>query len=83
MRASRLLLLSLLFAVHPAAFAQDGPDPDEGETPAESADEMPPAEDDEEVLDTDDEAYIDIDEEDFVPTEEIPADQSIPFPTDI
>ena len=31
----------------------------------------------------DDEFYQDIDDEDFRPSEDIPADQSIPFPSDI
>jgi hypothetical protein len=34
-------------------------------------------------LDLDEESYLDAEEEDFVPTEDIPADQAIPFPTDI
>ena len=80
MRLTRLLLLGLLFAGHPAAFAQDELETDESEPVSE---EPPVAQDDEEVFDADDEAYIDIDEEDFIPTEEIPTDQSIPFPTDI
>ena len=82
MRLTRLLLLSLLLAVYPAAFAQDDAEPDESEPEAEA---FPVEQDDEddEVFDTDDEAYIDIDEEDFIPTEEIVTDQSIPFPTDI
>jgi hypothetical protein len=29
------------------------------------------------------ESYADAEEEDFVPTEDIPTDQAIPFPTDI
>ncbi len=82
MRAMRLLLVSLLLAVHPAAIGQDASEPDENETAAEEQPSEQDA-DDEEVFDTDDEAYIDIDEEDFIPTEEIPTDQSIPFPTDI
>ena len=83
MRVTKILLFCLLFAVHPAAFAQDEPEPEESDTPAETAEEEPPVEEEDEVFDTDDEAYIDIDEEDFIPTEEIPTDQSIPFPSDI
>ena len=79
MRLKKLLLLSLFLAVHPAAIAQDEPEPEESEPVTETA----PDEEDDEVFDTDDEAYIDIDEEDFIPTEEIGTDQSIPFPTDI
>ena len=40
--------------------------------------------DDEEVEDADlDEQTYEEDDDDFVPTEEIPADEPIPFPTDI
>ena len=34
-------------------------------------------------VDVDDGSYLDEEEDDFKPSEEIPADQSIPFPTDI
>ena len=53
----------------------------------EDADEEDAAESD---IDLDDPAFADLDEQsyeepddDFIPTEEIPADQAIPFPTDI
>ena len=36
-----------------------------------------------EEIDVDDGSYLDAEEEDFRPSEEVPADQSIPFPTDI
>ncbi len=80
MRANTLLLLSLMLVLQPVAFAQDDADPDDSES---QPTEQPADEAEEEVLETDDESYIDIDEEDFIPTEEIPTDQSIPFPTDI
>ncbi len=55
--------------------AEDSADDEEDSTP---------------VVDLDDPAYADLDEQtydqdddDFVPTEEIPADEAIPFPTDI
>ncbi len=38
---------------------------------------------DAEDVDVDDGSYLDQEEDDFRPSEEIPADQSIPFPTDI
>lgn len=79
-RFSRLLLL-LLFGLAAAlpGWAQD------------SAPENPPAdeaaaaeeESDEEEVDVDDGSYIDAEEEDFRPSEVVPADQSIDFPTDI
>ncbi len=61
------------------AAVADGDEPD-----AETDDE------DEPDIDLDDPAFADLDEQnyeepedDFIPTEEIPADQAIPFPTDI
>ncbi len=36
-----------------------------------------------EEIDVDDGSYLDAEEKDFRPSEEIPADESIPFPTDI
>jgi len=55
----------------------DAPIAEEG-TPAESAEpEQEPAP----VVD--DTYYQDVDDKDFRPSEEIPADQSIPFPSDI
>jgi hypothetical protein len=60
------------------AWAQESEgDPDAGAA-EEMQEEDPAAEDD-----VDDESYVDTEEEDFRPSEEIPADQSIPFPTDI
>ena len=82
MCAMRLLLLSLLLALHPEVYSQDDPEPEETE-PAVEDRSVEQDDEDDEVFDTDDEAYIDIDEDDFIPTEEIPTDQSIPFPTDI
>jgi len=47
-----------------------------------------PAADDEvedeiDVSELEEESYADAEEEDFVPSEDIPTDQAIPFPTDI
>ena len=36
-----------------------------------------------EEIDVDDGSYLDAEEKDFRPSEEVPADESIPFPTDI
>lgn len=81
----RILLITLLvFLLATVGLAQDADDAAadaaETETAAEDASE---AEDDEPPVTTDNESYLDIDEEDFRPSEEIPADQSITFPTDI
>ena len=77
-----LLTLLLLFA-GAFAWAQDSAPEDEAESPQsrEAAEEA--ADDEEDDLDLDEESYRDAEEEDFVPTEDIPADQAIPFPTDI
>ena len=75
--------LLITFFLSQIAWAQ------ETEPDATDADEEPVAEsttDAEEEIDVSDiesESYADAEEEDFVPTEDIPADQSIPFPTDI
>ncbi len=76
------LIISMLFAL--VALAQD-------EAPADSTtstevDEATTAEqtDAGEVEDADlDEQTYEQDEDDFIPTEEIPADEPIPFPTNI
>lgn len=76
-----LLGAAWLVLVQPVAYAQD-------ESVAEGESEASETPDDEvdaenEVQETDDDSYRDIDDEDFRPSEEIPADQSIAFPTDI
>lgn len=77
-----LLLLTACLALGAVAWSQDD---ETAEETAAAADETATADagDEEEAPATDDESYIDIEEEDFRPTEEIDADQSIPFPTDI
>ncbi len=80
----RYLLSILLLAAGAVAWAQDSaPDEDEAESrPSQEASESA-ADDQDDDLDLDEESYRDAEEEDFVPTEDIPADQAIPFPTDI
>ena len=56
----------------PEVTAQDELDPEAAEEEAA-----------EEEIVVDDEFYQDVDDKDFRPSEDIPADQSIPFPTDI
>lgn len=79
-----LLTISLIVLPGMIAWPQDADPGDEtevAETSTEaSADDEAPEEDD---SDLDEQSYADTEEEDFVPTEDIPADQSIPFPTDI
>jgi hypothetical protein len=77
-----VLTLSLLIA-GAAAWAQDSA-PEDDVAAQESRETGEPAPDEQEGdVDLDEESYLDAEEEDFVPTEDIPADQSIPFPTDI
>jgi hypothetical protein len=86
-RSLLLMLFSALLAI--SAWAQDAEEPatDANEaTIAENAEPAPdaaaePAAETEAVLD--DEYYQDVDDKDFRPSEDIPADQSIPFPSDI
>lgn len=54
--------------------AAEGSAPAE-ESPEPASEEPPPV--------VDEGSYIDAEDDDFRPSEEIPADQSIPFPTDI
>ena len=79
----RLLSLLSLALLLSAAVAQ--------ESDTETGDDEQAVEqtDDEEAAEEIDESGLDVqgfeeeDEDDFVPTEDIPTDQSIPFPTDI
>ena len=79
-------LLTTLLIVLPGmiAWSQDAEPADEAEvaeTVAEAPVDQEELEDDD--SDLDEGSYADAEEEDFVPTEDIPTDQSIPFPTDI
>ena len=68
----------------PEATEQDQLDPQSEEEKAEVAEEEEEEEEaEEEEIIVDDEFYQDVDDQDFRPSEEIPADQSIAFPTDI
>ena len=79
----RYLLSILLLAAGAVAWAQDSaPDDEAADRPSQEASESAADEQDDDS-DLDEENYRDAEEEDFVPTEDIPADQAIPFPTDI
>ena len=95
-RKSVYLLLISLFAMTAVAQEEAEPASAEDAEPAPNVsleaplDEAPTAsEEDEEAPDEElDDSDLDLqtyeeDEDDFVPTEEIPADQAIPFPADI
>ena len=95
---THLLLIWLAMAL-PALGQEASPEADPaapagseaGADAAVAEDAEPEAEEDEEPeIDLDDPAFAGLDEQnyeepedDFIPTEEIPADQAIPFPTDI
>ena len=94
MRTTILIFLLLALGAGLPSRAQESPaDEGEPETAAAAQDEATASEDDEaeeSEIDLDDPALADLDiqtyeedDDDFVPTEEIPADEAIPFPTDI
>ena len=74
-----VMILLLAYAQQPALAQGDTP----AEDVSESAQEADDANAEPQRVETDDDSYRDIDDEDFTPSEEIPADQSITFPTDI
>jgi len=79
-----MILLISMFAV--VAWSQEDLDAEADETVQpeaedEAEDEAEAEEQDENVVD--DEYYQDVDDKDFRPSEDVPADQSIAFPTDI
>ncbi|MCH7820737.1 MAG: hypothetical protein IIA07_01865 [Proteobacteria bacterium] len=74
-----VLLLTSMFAV--TAWSQDSEtDPDSDTT--ETLQEQNEVEEQDDS-DLDEESYLDVEEDDFRPSEDISADQSIAFPTDI
>ena len=77
-----LLMLVLLAAAGLVSVAQEqDSDADAEQVEAPAGDDADDGNAEEAPID--DEYYQDIDDEDFRPSEDIPADQSIPFPTDI
>lgn len=73
----RLILVLIFLSVAPV-WAQDSEADPEAAVTEEAEEQDSAAEDD-----VDAESYVDTEEDDFRPSEEIPADQSIDFPTDI
>ena len=86
-RALYAMLIGIVLGT--TVWAQEAEAPNE--TPGDAEAQAEPATSDEAVneevvseeIDVDDGSYIDAEEEDFVPSEEISADDSITFPTDI
>lgn len=71
------------FALALAVYAQESSDQIDDDTKTDQVTESATNGEQPDAVESDDESYLDIDEEDFTPSEEIPADQSITFPTDI
>ena len=84
-----LIILLLALLLHGAAWPQEGESgievaPSGNETDAPEATEAEQTGEADEIDDSDlDEQTYEEDEDDFVPSEEIPADQPIPFPSNI
>lgn len=77
-----LLILGLAGFLSVAAWSQDErPQTDEAEE-VEASEAETPGDEDAESAELDEQDYVDEDD-DFRPSEDIPADQSIAFPTDI
>jgi len=85
MQRVALLIIIIIFSALPgSATAQED---SESVPEATEKDQLDPQSEEEEAEEeeivVDDEFYQDVDDKDFRPSEEIPADQSISFPTDI
>ena len=79
-----IALLVILLTGPLAAQEEDAPSPAESNEPADDADQSEDSEDLDELDDADlDEQTYEEDDDDFVPTQEIPSDVPIPFPTNI
>ena len=79
----RIVLLLLVLALVPVSNAQETtPEQDDSSEPA-TQDPSPNDVDAELEDELEDESYIDAKQDDFRPSEDIPLDQSIAFPTDI
>ncbi len=80
----RLLALILGAALAAPVWAQDSEIADDEDPGTETqSNELSTDEESTEEIEIDEGSYIDAEDDDFRPSEEIPADQSIPFPTDI
>jgi len=81
-RNTRRPILAFLVGIAFASvsWAQDTNTADEVVEEVAATESQEPDTDD---VNVDDGSYLDQDDEDFRPSEEIPADQAIPFPTDI
>ena len=79
MRRSFIWILLCMVFASPVWSQEEDADVADEEEQTEATPEIDEA--DEPIVD--DEFYQDVDDQDFRPSEDIPADQSIPFPSDI
>lgn len=86
----RLLVLATMLLVSMVVLAQDNAEDENGESAETEAavTEEAPEEEEDDLLDLEDpeldmQGFDPTADDDFIPTEEIPADQPIDFPTDI
>ena len=77
-----IVLLVALLAAAPGWTQEAGTPADEASA-RETPDETVESSTDDELVELDERSYADTEEEDFVPSEDIPTDQAIAFPTDI
>ena len=77
-----VILLVGLFAMTAWSQEDEGSEADDTVQPETEEENSADVEEQEENV-VDDEYYQDVDDKDFRPSEDIPADQSISFPTDI
>lgn len=78
-------LISLLLALFLAStsWSQDGEESSDSDVQAAEASEVSELDEDEDDSDLDEPGYGDEEEDDFIPSQEVSADQSLPFPVDI
>ena len=77
-----IILLSALFLAS-VSWSQEAQDPT-ADTEAEASETSETSDDEEDDSDLDEQGYAGEEEEDdFIPSQEVTADQSIPFPVDI
>ena len=77
-----IILLSALFLAS-VSWSQEAEDP-AADTEAEASETSETSDDEEDDSDLDEQGYAGEEEEDdFIPSQEVTADQSIPFPVDI
>ncbi len=77
-----ILLLAIMFTS--LSWSQDAEEPGDTEAEVAEASETSDASEEEDDSDLDEQGYgIEEEEDDFIPSQEVSADQSLPFPVDI